>query len=81
MASNKENPVFQQFPHREARIRALIMSDKEFAEVCNDYAEIIAEIDKQKGVLGDPAKALLDLTHLKLDLEKDIRDRLKQKPD
>lgn len=47
--------------------------NEEFANICRDYSDVIADIGKHEAAFGQSAKNLTDLIQLQLDLEREIR--------
>ncbi len=74
--SKKENPAFQKFPQQKGLIKDLMKGEIEFANICSDYAEVVDQISGLEHSLGPDANTLIDLIHLRLDLENDILDWL-----
>lgn len=65
-----------QFPAHAGRISELMGTDKEFAGICHDYAEIVREVARKEHSIGQSGAVLVDLLRLRSDLESDIAERL-----
>ena len=53
-------------------------SDKEFASICRDYAQIVGDIARKERTLGHSSAVSADLVRLRSDLESDIVGRLSE---
>ena len=47
-------------------------TDKEFAGICHDYAEIVCDVARKEHSIGQSGAVLVDLLRLRSDLEGDI---------
>jgi hypothetical protein len=73
-----EHPAILKFPAHAERISGLLESDKEFANICRDYAEIVGEITRKERAFGHSSGVLADLLELRSDLESDILDLMEK---
>ncbi len=71
-----EHPAILKFPAHAERISELMRGDKDFADICRDYAEIVGEIVRKERAFGHSSGVLADLLQLRSDLESDILDCL-----
>ena len=76
-----EHPAILKFPAQAERISELMKSDKGFACICRDYAEIVGEIVHKERTFGHSSGGLADLLELRSDLENDILDWMKEHSD
>ena len=52
--------------------------NKEFADICRDYAQIVGDIAREEHTPGHRSAVLAELLRLKSDLERDIVDYLSE---
>ena len=53
-------------------------SNKEFADICRDYTQIVDDIARKERTPGHSSAVLAELLRLKSDLERDIVDHLSE---
>ncbi len=73
-----QHPAILKFPAHAERVSELLESDKEFADICRDYAEIVGEIARKERAFGHNSGVLADLLELRSELESDILERLSE---
>ena len=77
MTSSK-HPAILKFPAQADRISALMRSNEDFAGICRDYAQIVADITRQERTPDHGSAVLAELRRLRSDLERDIVDHLSE---
>ena len=70
------HPAVLRFPALAEQITELMGQDEEFAGICGDYAEIVANIAANEHASGHRGGLLADLLRLRADLESDIVEKL-----
>ena len=73
-----KHPVILKFPDQADRISALMGSDKDFASICRDYAEVVGEIARSEQSPDHRSAALAELLRLRSDLVHDIVDHISE---
>jgi len=53
-------------------------SNKEFAEICRDYTQVVDDIARKERTPGHSSAVLAELLRLRSDLERDIIDYLSE---
>ena len=75
---SSEHPAILKFPDQADEISVLMRRDKEFASICRDYAQIVADIAGKEHTPDHTSALLFDLLQLRSDLERDIVDKLSE---
>ena len=71
-----KHPVILKLPEQADEISALMRSDKDFASICRDYADVVGEIARSEQSPDHRSAALAELLRLRSDLKRDIVDHL-----
>lgn len=76
--TRSKHPAILKFPGQADRISALMRGDKEFVDICRDYAQIVDDIARYERRPDRPDAVLADLLQLRSDLENDIVEKLSE---
>lgn len=76
--TSPKHPAILTFPALADEISVLMRRDKEFAGICRDYAQIVADIAAKEHTPDHTSALLFDLLRLRSDLERDIVDKLSE---
>jgi len=76
MVSRSNHLAILRFPAQADQITELMRRDEEFAGICRDYADIVGDINKKESNSGGSSAMLPDLHRLRVDLERDILEKL-----
>jgi len=70
--------VLIRFPESGDRIRALFDEDEEFRELCEDYAECAAVLERLRRGQGVEAARIEEYCELRLNIEQEVLGRISE---